>query len=795
MAYLSDFIESKKETNENYKKWKALKKRSIKFYFDTSDIIDILSGMKALSPFNGSRQLKKEFYRKPKQLVYAVAYKNWLGPVGLLAPHLSELYEKLNHDKFTLHYKVENLEELTNEFWSEIGVEKAFLNFLKGDFKHSQEKEKEGLDKLKENAPHIFQAAYLIDNDANWKKRYRYLNEENIIAFETEDIDYLSIGNDPVFKELQKELNRLRPLTANNYIDALALCVFDRKLRKIGPNDQAIIFYAEQKKLYDAIQKVSEVKIDGRYPFKFEYEDEYGNTQLSSAICDANFCFLVAILNTVNKDSRFNKLWDGLNAFLNALQDSKEDSIQKVLQYPKSKQALPNNVLNETPLNLVFLDFFESWWYQEGINDLKKLFVEETRTSQEYIEVEVNNYINNNFRELGNRISSTPTFFRILRETINSLTRMKQDVKRLYADEFSMNAMHEFGSRFSFKEFACEQIQNFLYQLRIAGSSDLEKQAKEFVGSSEDTEVLKTTLANYIADALGNTSDKRIEEKNQILNNLACSIGILWLLGKKTLIDKISHSFKHMPHLLDEGDEYPSPPFAIMHIAVIASKGGAKTDSISEIKRIIACVEKKHGLNTEQKNYRVWLALSYAYFRLAEKIYVKCYSIPEDLPEEERTSVARKQALEYLMKTNTYARQAYRYLKNKILNEYNEEKQEGWNRYYRYAENNIVFCESILLPAEEITTKLKVLVDDLESVSSNPDLWHESRYSDTIARYYYRLACLENNNRELMVKAHTYIKRSLNASGISEKSLQEQLLIQFTNRFGSTPVVSKKQQH
>lgn len=754
MALISDFSKDLEAVKENYRIWKAHEKSELKFYFDTADIIDMLKGIKSLLPISGPNS-KLAAYKKPKQLVHAVAYENWLGTIHLLPPHLSELYEKLDNGGIMLNYDVEDIEQSSTEFWSnEEILKKDVLAFIQGNTKGSKEETKSGLESFMKGSQHIFQGSYLMDKEANWKKRYAYLRKNKIIGFETDDIDLVSIGKDPVFIALQKELNHIRPLTSNNYMDALALCMFDRKLRDTEKNNECVFFYAEQKKLYQAIKAVSQEKIDGRYPFCFEYEDELGK-QTAMAVRKADFFFLVGILRIAESD--YGNIWDKLESLLESLSKSKETDKNQ------------DNDNKRASLQLFFLEFFYSWWEKQGMQDLNLHFREDGLASKEFLDKEINNYIKDEFSSLGKHLSITPDILKILRKTISQLTDMKERVKKLYPDQFSMDAAHEFGSRFSFQPEAYEQIQQLFTQIQTAAFSDL----------PSDVEDIKTKVVNYIGSALKSTTYNKITDgdktidNNKTLNNLACAIGVLWLLGKSKLIDQICSTFENLPHLLLDSDEYPSPPFAIMHAVVLLSDGNPNLD---EIERIINCVVGKYGLEANEKNYKVWLALSYAYFCMADKVFPRIFRIPEDLTEDERNSNVRKKALGYIKLTYEYAQSAYTFLKEKTLKEFHPTAQSRRNRYLYNAENNVIFGQTILLRKQELEdSKLAELVDDLESISSNPLLWHESRYADTLARYYYRLGRQKNGDIYSVGKALKYNERSLKATGISEKDLQNQL--------------------
>jgi hypothetical protein len=185
-------------------------------------------------------------------------------------------------------------------------------------------------------------------------------------------------------------------------------------------------------------------------------------------------------------------------------------------------------------------------------------------------------------------------------------------------------------------------------------------------------------------------------------------------------------------------------------------------------------VERKFGLGAPQKKYKVWLALSYAHYRLANRIYSKIYMPLEDLKPQEAQSPVRKKALEHLQLTLDYARAAHDFLDKTILAGEHIEALPRHNRYLRASINNIIFCQTILLPDHALKEALYESVSDQEMFSEDIQLWHENRYSDTIARYYYRLARITEDS-SFVKKALIYNRRSISSNGLSEKSVPNQL--------------------
>ncbi len=759
MANIEYFAKNIDAVKENYQIWQSLNDKEVSIFFDTADVIDLLIGMRAMSQLPGE-PFRWKTYHDAKQLVYAMAYKGWLGPIRLLSPHLSELYDQLSHERFQTINKNVDIHDIEEEFWgNEKILSKGVIKLVQSASAPSPKEKNEWLEQFIHNAPDIFQGAYLMDRRADWRERYAYLKRSKSLLFDPGSIDLSVVGNTPLFKALNEALNEKRKkiATANNYVDALALYMFDQKLLEAQKNQTPPpFFYAEQKHIYEAVQEVAKKKIDGRHPFI--YVDNKNNLSYS-VVRSAKFFFLYGILRITS--TMFTSLWEPLEENIKRIAAEKN---QQLKQYGKGEA--------DKQLRLVFLEFFQSWWKAQGISDLKQPFSDlEIDAKEASLKQDVEAYMKEEFRDLRQRIQLTPEVLGIMRQTLISLSKMKNRIRDLYGeDPFSMQAEHEFGPRFAFGPVICDDIQERFNELQAAAVSD----------SETDVNDIKSSLVSSLSAVLTSSGPLHEEQRDSLLNRLASAMGILWLLNEFELIDRICRAITELSHLMKNGDRYPSAPFAIMHVAAILAM--RKNINMDEVYEIIGCVEEKYGLNASEEKYKVWLALSYAHYRLAYRIDSKVYMPEEDLPEEEAQSHLRKKALSHLEQTLEYTKVAYKWLRKTVLDGTMLESVPRHNRYLRSSINNIIFCQTILLPATELRKELHDLVSDQEMFSEDSLLWHENRYSDTIARYYYRLARIAGGE-SILKKAKEYNHRSINSSGLSEKGVPNQLAKQIERHF------------
>ena len=624
------------------------------------------------------------------------------------------------------------------------------IELVKASEVPTDSKKKNWLQQFIKQAPHIFQGAYLMDRKANWRSRYAYLKRNGTLSFDQDRIDTSNLSETPLFQALYNALNAERKVaTANNYVDALALCMFDRKLHEAELQQRPpLFFYAKQKHIYEAAQKVAETKFNGRYPFV--YTDTQSNLSYST-VRSANFFFLFGILKVTQ--TKFTSLWAPL-----------EENMERIAQERNEEVKRFGKGEADNQLRLVFLEFFQSWWKEKGIADLKQPFSDLDMDAKEAsLNQDIEAFMTAEFQDLRQRIRLTPRVLGIMRQTLISLSRMKNRIRELYGtDPVSMQAEHEFGPRFAFSPEICDDIQVRFNELQAAAVSD----------SETAVDNLKTSLVSSLSAVLTSSGPLTEMEIKELLNRLASAMGVLWLLNKYDLIDQICRAIVELPQLMKNGDQYPSAPFAIMHVAAILAM--EKNLQMKEVQEIIECVENKYGLESTEGKYKVWLALSYAHYRLAYRINNKVYFPAEDLKSEEILSPIRQKALSHLKLTLKYTEAAYKWLNETILAGEKLDSAPRHNRYLRSCMNNIIFCQTILLPASELKEKLQDLVSDQEYFSEDRLLWHEDRYSDTVARYYYRLARIENSEA-MAKKAIHYNQRSINSYGLSEKGVPNQL--------------------
>lgn len=754
MAELKYFADNQKALGENYRFWELIREKNgerYELFFDTADLIDMLRGMQGLA---SGYAFKWEHYNKPKQLVYAVAYQNWLGHISILPPHLTELYNKISAGQTLFPEFPLDQQMAEDEFWPKY-LPADLVRFIEKP--NEWPESSEVVEALMSAAPHIFQGIYLMQKGGYWKKRYRYLKENGILYFDVSPFDVMEISKDPVFKAFQKELNSIRSHnTSNNYIDALALSMLDRKLDAYLSKPDKLpvpLFYTDQEHIHQAIEKVAQLNPKRRPPLHIRNQDN----DWVPIVRNADFFFLWGILRGAEQEdvALFKKLSDCFES----LHEAKEKSSK----LEEAKAAIDKRTREEEAPNTLLLEFFKRWWEQRGIQELREVFKEDYNLDKEQeqtITVSVNEYIQREREHLDHELGRRAKVMNLLRQIWKELQHLDRQFNQVYDSDIEIIAAHEFGSRFSFSKPVYETIQRHFDRLK----------AVVFGGDLEDIEEAKTETVNFIFDALTTQGKITPEQRIDKLNNLASAIGILWLLEKFPLINDICRSLRETNSLKENiSDAYPSPAFAIMHAVAKLQMGDP---DLAKVQAIVNCVESKFDNPSCEKNqnYKVWMALSYVYYRMATARFPQLYVIPEDLPSHDRESKIRKAALNYLEKTLYFSEKTIGYLKDKISNAEDCEQLPRWCRVYYYAVNNAIFVKTIALSDADKLSEMEDLVEELSNLT-DISLYHENRYSDTLARYYYRLGKVKKSKMGnfYLRKARSLNQRSKESYGLVEK--------------------------
>lgn len=762
-SYSSDY----KKIISNYRLWRSLNARqtALRIYFDAADLIDILHGMGSLH----RGQALSERYRSLSTMVYALAYRNWLGQIAVLPPHLAEFADKMqtsySSQLFPNDFRSAQYNEWEKEFW---GYTQPGTTWLFKDKAYTQEE----LKALVRSTPDLFLGVYLLQHRAFWKDRYRYLRKEKILAFDTESYPVAELQRRPLFRLLEASLNKNRSTTtSNNYVDALALCILDQLLEEhlADPTVKALpILYSNQPRLLKTINEVSRKKVDGRYPLRLPAEE--GDALGELVVRNSHFFFWSGILRGMEQHDQ-----DLFQRFINSLDELQQESALLELHQPYSalQQKWQSNA-REKNHQFILVEFFKLWWDKGGIQEVRQKLDYDSLSPEQ--EAQHNQQVDGYIQEERKRFEKefllpikANGFIRKAWKTFDDLD--KEILEQWVRPEIKINAHHEFGPRFAVEGEVCEQIQVLFDELlRTVGQQEAPRlPGEETERIRQEITELKSDLVTRVIDGL-TTHISDAETRQKKVNEIATATAVFWLLGKYNLVDEVCNLLRHAPTLKRATeDPYPHAAFAIIHLAaqLYENRELRHNETLNTLQKI----EKKY--THDKPNYNVWLGLSYIYYRLAER-EGEIFTIPEDFAEEDMPYRQETAMHRYLQKTQYYAELTRNYLHEEL--KHDTHRRQRHQRAYYSSLNNILFCKTRLAEPAELYPLERSIADRIKAVNHLQPIFHESRYNDTLARFYYRLARIADGNPLYHAHQQNWIReaKKFNQLSLASKLVPQQ---------------------
>lgn len=201
-------------------------------YFDTASVRAALLGMEDF--LTETRNFDLATFNRKFSLVHALASAFWLGPIKMLVPHQNEFRTQANLD-FGLHPFDSDPRPLTNEFLFALGIDQEIVNSR--NLKALRDEDR--VRYVRTNAgstEKLFKVIQFLRG--SWRvKLVDWLDTGQLIMID-EDIDMAPLLADTTFIRLRKILDKTRSrLRDNNFVDALAMADFARKLRRFNRHD------------------------------------------------------------------------------------------------------------------------------------------------------------------------------------------------------------------------------------------------------------------------------------------------------------------------------------------------------------------------------------------------------------------------------------------------------------------------------------------------------------------------------------------------------------------------------
>lgn len=729
-----------KEIAEGMRLWKSLRQHEQikpKIYFDSASLIDMLTGTSSV--FRGGK-FDDELYERPANLVYALAYRKWLGDIYTLPPHTEELIDAL---RFKQHlFPEERTEESKNqqdELWDRLLTSddlKEFQNLLRS-------KDSKAIFKaVKQHPYHIFIGLCLTAGANYWKRRYKTLvKDQQVLKFShKEDYGFQDVTQSDLFKKVNDVLNQKRSRTANNYMDAVALCLLNEKLQRAIDGQGKVVlplFFSDQQHILDTVTQLSKTEKDpntGRAPFIFS---DPKTKQEFPIVREAGFFVIEGFVNALRENQGEQAVID-LEETLEAILSFSDE-----LKVEKSNKAatinINKNYLQPELHEKVLLEFFDRWWHSGGVNDVVSEF-ELNYDAERDAELDkaISEEVDEDRRRLTARLKGFEPRMRIIRKAWAAFPDLSKFLNQAIVDaKAEMNALKEFAPRYNFSVEVCETIQNWIDPARDAAGYE-----------SELRSIVAEVVNTLISGLFEQPKDEEASKKR--LDQIASSLGFFFFFERYALVQSACEIIREQyeRQALHSTDKYPTPALALLHAAAVLKvrKGNDVEKAVLEI---INCVDGKN-----KQNYKIWIGLSYLYnllweYRIKGYRFRELYESPETF-EREMASVG----VEYLNKARAYSKQALDFL--------TPEKREQRQLKFYYALNNYVFFSTFYTSPEEFN-RLSTWAEQLEDISYDPSCFQRDRFSDTLARYNFRRAVLsptESEFQHYLKKASHYNARA-----------------------------------
>jgi hypothetical protein len=726
------------DLSEGLKFWKLTKKDNaiaVNIFFDSSSLIDMLLGVGSLYR---SQMFNESSYNNPCNLVYALAYRNWLGTIFLLPPHTEELIDNISNNNrlFPRSNNQDANKQQIEEMWIKL-LNTADLSTLNRILRESHKQMNQSfIDEIQQHPYHPFLGVYFAQHDSNWRKRYVHLvKREQIVQF-SEDSDYpiADILKSDLYHILLQSLDKDRSSrTANNSIDAYALCILNEKLNKfsLSNTDSLPLFFCNQDPILKAVNSIpSDYLYAGRRPF--HYVDPLTD-EAFSIIRNSGFFIIDGFFNAMqkNKDEKaWQEFYDALHSIIKQKQDIGIDA-----KLEKVKDRIEPEVHGK-----VMLEFFDRWWNNKGIDEILDTFNLQEDSNPGQLAEQVASHVEEERTRLAKSIQGFGSRYSIIKKAWHVLRRFRADVEEEFINKkLKINAFDDFGSRVDYSDEVCEIIQDWVD--RVMNAVELKDEVERKTIESEVINDLISVMFEKI-DHYGYDADK--------LNRLAASIGFFFCFKKYDLVAQVCTEVRKrhvqiFPDLKD--DKYPSHSIALIHAAsLFQGDKVSPAKAEAEALEIIECVETKN-----ETNYRAWIGLAYLYILLWKYRMMNGYKFRELMSLADYQSMIQSKGVQYHHKAINYSKSVIDFLTPERLNQ----DPQKYSRKYYYALNIYIFLSTFYTNYENFN-KLKVFVEKLEGVSAIDGIYQESRYSDTLARYYFRLALVSRNEE----KYNLYLDRA-----------------------------------
>jgi len=717
-----------------------------KYYIDCFDLIDILKGVKRFTEDLEERSK----ISNTRTLAYNLILDGWIDNIHLLPTHQTEFFDLMYLDFGVRNPHINN--EDINDLITEYEYEQDLHLVPEEDYRaYIETVVSKSVDRFN---------LYGLARANNWQKRLQKLVDLKILHLKDYDLqEVVQLVTTNNFKKIKMATDQIRSKSVrnkSNFNDALAL-TYLAAIKNKEPNTIPVLL--DSKGFYTKIIEKS------GFQAKFEYDlqmDKSGTNRISIVRGTAYFVLKSIFdcpkekLDVINR--KFPKYYKILeeNKVIKFIPANKIFSSDKMtnffLEDPKLKKIYKKyrtefkDYLENEFFNKVWLSCYEDSFFTTFIDEHYKYQKEDIINKTKVI----NAY----------KISFLNTYRKVKEEseTLSVLTNIWANFSQAdFSDKFdkiddSFNVFLSFGAfRFSFpfhQKHTIDDVNEAITKLILE---------EGLSGNIINKNAAIHQIVKRLFDGLSGNSETQ-------LNKLSMAVSILWSLGQYKSIDKIGNLFY-------KNKNYPHYSFALAHSAAML-KITTLQHNRKKVLGIINCIEQKVSAN----NYKYLIGKTYVFFFLWKAECKNHFSLTLKAPVDNNHNFVEAH-----------------YSMNKALSVLKEKNYiiDPWRlMLFLYALNLKIFMITEGGSEQEFQN-LESIVDEFKLTEGNHPVFWQSRYDDTIARYYLRLALQYYSEKNIegfemyLHRAKTRIDKALRTSSEhprSQENFQEKVF-EVINRY------------
>jgi hypothetical protein len=677
----------------------------VELYFDTLDVRHTILGLQTFY-IAGSFDAQKAFQTqkgrplRDRMLVLCLAFDGRLGAINMLPPHQGELLAGLRQN-FDIHINLPP-DQMARQFLEAV----RRTGQIKGDSPTPHDADdSQRLREVRESVGSAikFYKALLLTRGITWQERLIRMRKAGTLKMEPLEIKFDAIIVSDIFKKLYPVFERMRPDRAGNFADAVALTILAKKVEKANadPAKQAERANADGEvvpRFY-----VSSVQVGVRPLFldvinEAKLTDAFVYTGLagrkSQVIRRSDyFVFKSTFQRPAGQDADaqggptsaddVRALRDQVAELLNNKTPITPRQVDQIVFKGKSLTEVINDINT--------FSFFTNVWLSTSTTD-EEIVLEDLRQAaselkSESLTQEVREGLED-AKAMLEKGSSEFLFIKGLWEQLEPATeKLRTQVRERITER--IDYLRDFGLlRFSFPKDARQKIKDVLDDL-LKGT---------------DNSVPNLIAACYMA---------HLTQKEKYVNDLSAAAAVLWVTDK----------FQDLAHLLSTVKPRPHYSLSLIYAAAIFETQEHENRGIAIMRQLHDNYQKTRN---KERKFNLAVGLAYLNYHLWQR-------------RGHGPKWETGQGGEGLKTDNEDL------IREAIDLAYEAHYELGggdWDMQKKvYALNQYLFYLVMGGREEEISNMHEAAIELLRYKGQGAKEWWQDRFDDTLAWYYYRLAC------------------------------------------------------